>query len=43
MTYLDVEMGNLPLMEICKAFYELTHELDHICFKWHQIVVYNGL
>ena len=42
-TYLDVEMGYLPVMEICKAFYKLTHELDHVCFEWHQIVVYNGL
>jgi hypothetical protein len=43
MTYLDVEMGYFPLVEIGEALYELTHELDHVCFKWHQIVVYNGL
>jgi hypothetical protein len=43
MTYLDVEMGNFPLVEIDEALYELTHKLDHVCFKWHQIVVYNGL
>jgi hypothetical protein len=41
--YLDVEMGYLPLMEICKALYKLTHELHDVCFKWHQIVIYNGL
>jgi hypothetical protein len=42
-TYLDVEMSYLPVMEIYKALYKLTHELDHVCFKWHQIVVYDGL
>jgi hypothetical protein len=30
MTYLDVEMGYLPVMEICKALYKLTDELDHV-------------
>jgi hypothetical protein len=43
MTYLDVEMRYLPFVEICKAFYKLTHELDDVCFKWHKIFVYNGL
>jgi hypothetical protein len=36
-------MGYLPVVEISKALYKLTHELHHICFEWHQIIVYNGL
>jgi hypothetical protein len=43
MTYLDVKMGYFPLVEIGKTLYELTYELGHVCFKWHQIVVYDRL
>jgi hypothetical protein len=35
MTYLDVEVGYFPPMEIGKALYELTHKLHNVCLKWH--------
>lgn len=42
-TYLDVQMGDISLVEVGKSFHQLSDKVDHVTFEGHQITVYQRL